>query len=759
MSGNLNEDEPHMFVEKTPSSQESSTGGICSSTADEKSETFSLKTVELPSDITENDDNINTEETSQEIASNINITSENEHNIDNEHSLQSIASMNDITVNGLQAIGKQSSKSTASISDTDISTTDTDENESSTVSSAETKLSETIAYQQKMIEENASRIKYLEETRIYLEQVVKDLNDKLDIAVERKEAAVKEKEAMVIRYAIGEKNILIEKQHKEAAEKKLKEATKENEILQHKYQTMMSEKSRLCQMLDNKCYELRTSQQELENTKADLQALKTKLKWSQNNLKNEMDAHKESQGKVETLNSKLQEIQSQIEKVKKDAQDTIRNFRSSEENRAHTLDQQVQEQQAQLILLRHEKTDKEDHLKSLQCDLHRLQDKQKEMLEENNKLSLKVQQLERERLEMEQKLSELRGYTDRQKQDVIDLQAKSVHLEQLKLQLKHEQDQLAACNEQVTLLKQRNSDLEGDMESCRVREAELLLFTQQLTDKNVRLQSEFTSMESKVQQLSCEQAVLKRQIKEQETKANMLSTKLSEERSKHTEEISSMFSELEQKRALCESYSQEIVDLKGEILLVKRKYEMSLREVNKELQCCRRKLKDFENADTASQSSSNSSSNVNERETTTEPEQVKVVPADVGIDKQTLIEHIVKLQRISAKKSEKIDFLEEHVNTLVSELQKKSKLLQNYILREQTGTMSSNSMDNNKAKLAKLNGIMASLYSSRIADNNLTLELSLDINRKLQAVLEDTLLKNITLKVSFKIRKFLVINL
>ena len=43
---------------------------------------------------------------------------------------------------------------------------------------------------------------------------------------------------------------------------------------------------------------------------------------------------------------------------------------------------------------------------------------------------------------------------------------------------------------------------------------------------------------------------------------------------------------------------------------------------------------------------------------------------------------------------------------------------------------------------------MASLYSSKpVGDSGtMTLELSLEINRKLQAVLEDTLLKNITLK-------------
>lgn len=42
---------------------------------------------------------------------------------------------------------------------------------------------------------------------------------------------------------------------------------------------------------------------------------------------------------------------------------------------------------------------------------------------------------------------------------------------------------------------------------------------------------------------------------------------------------------------------------------------------------------------------------------------------------------------------------------------------------------------------------MSSLYSSKPNDCGMTLELSLEINKKLQSVLEDTILKNITLKV------------
>lgn len=43
---------------------------------------------------------------------------------------------------------------------------------------------------------------------------------------------------------------------------------------------------------------------------------------------------------------------------------------------------------------------------------------------------------------------------------------------------------------------------------------------------------------------------------------------------------------------------------------------------------------------------------------------------------------------------------------------------------------------------------MSSLYNSSSTDDTMTLERSLEINNKLHAILEDTLLKNMTLKVS-----------
>jgi hypothetical protein len=118
------------------------------------------------------------------------------------------------------------------------------------------------------------------------------------------------------------------------------------------------------------------------------------------------------------------------------------------------------------------------------------------------------------------------------------------------------------------------------------------------------------------------------------------------------------------------------------------------------------------------------------------------------LDKKMLVERIIRLQKALAKRSEKIDFLEEHNHQLVEEMKKKTRLIQHFILKEETGALATNRMDDHKKQLAKKGGtIMSSLYkSTAAAETTMTLELSLEMNRRLQAVLEDTILKNITLK-------------
>lgn len=121
---------------------------------------------------------------------------------------------------------------------------------------------------------------------------------------------------------------------------------------------------------------------------------------------------------------------------------------------------------------------------------------------------------------------------------------------------------------------------------------------------------------------------------------------------------------------------------------------------------------------------------------------------EVEVDKKVLVDRICKLQRSLAKYTEKMEFMQEHVSQLTEDVQKKSKIIQFYMSREEPGTLASNKYDRNKADVSQHGGIMASVYSAKSTDKAMTLDLSLSINRQLQAILEDTILKNIMLKVS-----------
>ena len=70
-------------------------------------------------------------------------------------------------------------------------------------------------------------------------------------------------------------------------------------------------------------------------------------------------------------------------------------------------------------------------------------------------------------------------------------------------------------------------------------------------------------------------------------------------------------------------------------------------------------------------------------------------------DSHVLVEKIVKLQRELAKRQEKMDFMEEHVGTMVEEMKKKNKLLQNLMLKQDVGTLATTDMDDNKVIFIK----------------------------------------------------------
>lgn len=89
------------------------------------------------------------------------------------------------------------------------------------------------------------------------------------------------------------------------------------------------------------------------------------------------------------------------------------------------------------------------------------------------------------------------------------------------------------------------------------------------------------------------------------------------------------------------------------------------------------------------------------------------MPPDVNIER--MVEKICKLQRQLARRSEKLEFLEEHVRQLKQELQNKSRcvyefktrnkrphrIVQMYAVREDVGALTTRAMDANKVSVEK----------------------------------------------------------
>lgn len=275
--------------------------------------------------------------------------------------------------------------------------------------------------------------------------------------------------------------------------------------------------------------------------------------------------------------------------------------------------------------------------------------------------------------------------------------------------------------------------------------------------------------------LCLENENIKKNKKYYEDKISDLELQISHEKQQRNDERVLLTRHISEKTKLFDGIQKKLEHALGDLDAVKKKNAQTVKELNRELMQLRKKTENFDKLSTSSRKSSMDESNAssgmeneickmtyntattstiadanNDRSTnniSSSPDNIPAIQIQEP-SKKTLIERIVRLQQASARQNEKIDYLENHAVNLQNELQKKIKLVQHFLLRERAGALASTKSDRNKAQLAKYGGVMSAIYNGIKSNTStdMTLDLSLEINRKLQAVLEDTLLKNITLK-------------
>lgn len=589
-----------------------------------------------------------------------------------------------------------------------------------------------------------------------VQQLHKEMAHRMEQANKKCEEARQEKEAMVMKYVRGEKESLDLRKEKEILERKLRDANKESEKNTNKIKQLSQEKGRLHQLYETKEAETTRLIREIDKLKEDINSHIIKVKWAQNKLKVEVDSHKETKDKLKETTTKLTQAKEEADQIRKNCQDMIKTYQESEEIKSNELDAKLRVTKGELEKQMQEKSDQLEMHHAKIKELEDLKRTFKEGMDELRTLRTKVKCLEDERLRTEDELSKYKEIINRQKAEIQNLLDKVKIADQLQEQHQRGKQEIENLKEEVDSLNSLINDLQKDIEGSRKRESELLLFTEKLTSKNAQLQSESNSLQSQFDKLACSESQLQSQCEQMKQTGANLESRLLKEEQLRKEEVQTLQAELSGKRAEAEALSTQVEELKDDLVTQRRKYASSVKDLTKQLQQARRKIDQMENgsydkevSSMGSRSSSSGSINARSSAEDRSPENTgssAAVDSFPEVDKAMLIERIVRLQKAHARKHEKIEFMEDHIKQLVEEIRKKTKIIQSYILREEAGTLSSEASDFNKVHLSRRGGIMASLYTSHPADSGLTLELSLEINRKLQAVLEDTLLKNITLK-------------
>jgi len=577
------------------------------------------------------------------------------------------------------------------------------------------------------------------------EKKLKELNCKLALVTNNQQNSV-------MNFARKEKEILDLQKNKTLNEDKIKTFTKEREKLINQMKSVRSELNKTKSLLEKKTAENILLNQEKQKYKDEIDSHIIKVKWSQNKLKSEVESHKETKDKFEKIQLEVQQAKEETEQIRKNCQNMIKTYQENEEIKSNSLDIQLKDKIQILKEKEIELKELEEIHKSKSEEMNCLKEKHKNLIEENTVCLARLNLWEKERNE---NLVVLRNYEELMNKQKLNASQLNERLNCME-ELKNEKDELNVMidelNKSLVVKDNEKEAILEDLERRKIKEQELRLFTEKVSSKNSELTVAVDELKNKAEQLiKAEEEII--ELKNERLKMAVERKTTEKNKEDLIEELTMKLEDKE--KALCQM-TLNIEEQKDEIKTIRRKNIGKIKDLTRQLQQAKKKIENKINSQNSNQQNtseiislgSRTSSNTSLDKISVETSSMTngvcehdLVPATAiagsdNFDRQMFIERIVRLQQIHAKKNEKIDFLNEHADSLLDELKRKQKIIENYILREEAGVLAPPKNRDNRG---------------RVRPPALTLDLSMEINRKMQSVLEDTILKNITLKESLEL--------
>lgn len=325
------------------------------------------------------------------------------------------------------------------------------------------------------------------------------------------------------------------------------------------------------------------------------------------------------------------------------------------------------EQNATLILLKHNNEEKsrkieilEKKCHQLESDLESLSNKHALMCGEHEKMSL-------EHNSMAQQVNDSQCLLDKQMLKIAELQSNQNDLEIIRTQLSLEKESNRQFKNEIQTLTLQIEEQNLETEKWRAKEIELLVLNKELTETVVQLKNECSMNSSKTTAVTLENELIKKDKTFYENIISDLRKQVDDEMKKRREDCQLMAKHISEKTKLAESLQRKIEEVSGELEAQQKKHSQSLKELNREINLLKKKAERPQKDEKKSPTPSTTS------ESSVESQASEYPTISLEPSQKSLIDRIVRLQNEIVRQSEKIDFLENHQAQLVEELKRLRK--------------------------------------------------------------------------------------
>ncbi|EGT53580.1 hypothetical protein CAEBREN_24387 [Caenorhabditis brenneri] len=534
----------------------------------------------------------------------------------------------------------------------------------------------------------------------------------------------------------------------------------------------------------------------------EMMKLREEIKTKDSHLKackEELEAGKkaQSQENLEHLEKTVQNLKVEIEKLKHERFD-FENRMKIAEKRVETLTTTLTESKQQGEMLRKQLINAKDDKHIIQQYESKLQTSTADLERRLRDADHDIERLRSSQLEMANKFEE----ASRENTDLLS------KIDILQDQLTLEEDKRKFCEEQIERLKGVESFVESsshqieetqkerqtaeedkeqaELEASELREQveKMLKLTQELTERNMELQRKLRveedsnkSMNSNIEKLTSELTTSYQTIREFEEKNMKLLEELetiklevvSKPVTLETLEENFYRDKYEECAKKLEELEAKLAEEKNNFSAYKKKTNATLKDLKSELNGHRKTngssgdshhgLAPHGSSDPSTSSRSRASSITSIDRVTSTSREEEMSSSAAGEERleheeqkqniqQVMIDKIVILQRKLARRTEKCEFLEEHVRQCLEELQKKTKIIQHYALREEASLLMPSEVSIEKVPILRKNSayaLMGAMFTSSGSEKKQS-QILTEVNSRLQAVLEDVIQKNICMR-------------